>query len=192
MGNAGRTLPPISDNILDCIGMTPLVTLHSVTEGIRTRVLAKCEQMNPGASVKDRIGLAIIEAAEREGRLKPGGTVVEATSGNTGVGLAIASAIRKYHCVFTIPDKMSLEKVKLLKAFGAEVIVTPTVPPDHPDYYVTVARRIAESRPNAIFAYQFYTPVTPTPTSRRRAPRSGSRPAAGSPRSSEAWVPAAR
>jgi cystathionine beta-synthase len=103
----------------------------------------------------------MIEAAEREGRLKPGGTVVEATSGNTGVGLAIAAAIRRYRCVFTIPDKMSLEKVKLLKAFGAEVIVTPTVPPDHPDYYVTVARRLAESRPNAILADQFYNLVNP-------------------------------
>ena len=135
--------------------------LHSVTEGVRTQVLAKCEQMNPGASVKDRIGLAIIEAAEREGKLKPGGTVVEATSGNTGIGLAISASIRKYRCVFTIPDKMSLEKVKLLKAFGAEVIVTPTVPPDHPDYYVTVAQRLAEERPNAIFANQFYNQVNP-------------------------------
>jgi cystathionine beta-synthase len=161
MVNPQRTFPPISDNVLDCIGGTPMVRLHSVTEGLRTPVLAKCEQMNPGASVKDRIGLAIIEAAEREGRLKPGGTVVEATSGNTGVGLAVAASIRKYRCVFTIPDKMSLEKVKLLKAFGAEVIVTPTVPPDHPDYYVTVAKRIAESRSNAIFANQFYNQVNP-------------------------------
>jgi cystathionine beta-synthase len=161
MANAGRPLPPISDTILDCIGNTPLVRLHALTEGIRTQVLAKCEQMNPGASVKDRIGLAIVEAAERAGKLQPGGTVVEATSGNTGIGLAVAAANRKYRCVFTIPDKMSLEKVKLLKAFGAEVIVTPTVPPDHPDYYVTVARRIAESRPNSIFADQFYNQVNP-------------------------------
>jgi cystathionine beta-synthase len=153
--------PEIHENILACIGDTPLVRLHAVTEGIRTQVLAKCEQLNPGASVKDRIGLSIIEEAERAGRLKPGGTVVEATSGNTGVGLAIAAAIRKYRCVFTIPDKMSLEKVKLLKAFGAEVIVTPTVPPDHPEYYVTVGRRLAESRPNSIFADQFYNPVNP-------------------------------
>jgi cystathionine beta-synthase len=161
MAKEKRSGGGITESVLDCIGRTPLIRLHAVAEGIRTQVLAKCEQMNPGASVKDRIGLAIIEAAERAGKLKPGGTVVEATSGNTGVGLAICAAIRKYRCVFTIPDKMSLEKVKLLKAFGAEVIVTPTVPPDHPEYYVTVARRIAESRPNAMFADQFYNMVNP-------------------------------
>ena len=121
-----------------------MVRLHRVTDGIRTQVLGKCEFLNPGGSVKDRIGIAIIEDAERAGRLHPGGLVVEGTSGNTGVGLALAAAIRGYRCVFTIPDKMSTEKVKLLKSFGAEVIVTPTVPPDHPDYYVTVARKIAE------------------------------------------------
>ena len=119
-------------SVLDVIGWTPLIRLRRVTDGIRTPVYGKAEFMNPGGSVKDRIGPAIIEAAEREGRLRPGGTIVEGTSGNTGVGLAIAAVPRGYRCIFTIPDKMSQEKVRLLKAFGADVIVTPTaVPPDH-------------------------------------------------------------
>jgi len=109
----------------------------------------KAESFNPGGSVKDRIGVALIEAAEREGLLQAGGTVVEGTSGNTGVGLAVAATVKGYRCVFTIPDKMSDEKVRLLRAFGAEVIVTPTVEPDHPEYYGTVARRIAEQTPDA-------------------------------------------
>jgi cystathionine beta-synthase len=112
--------------------------------------------------VKDRIGLAMIEVAEAEGRLKPGGTVVEGTSGNTGLALAIAAAIKGYRCIFTLPDKMSHEKVKLLRAFGAEVIITPTaVPPDHPENYVMKAKAIAESTPNAILANQFYNPANP-------------------------------
>ncbi len=156
-----RPLPPVCNNVLELIGNTPMVRLGPVAEGIRTKVLAKCEQMNPGASVKDRIGVAIIEAAERAGKLKPGGLVVEATSGNTGVGLALAAALKGYRCIFTIPDKMSSEKIKLLKAFGAEVIVTPTVPANHPDYYVTVGRAIAAETANAIFSDQFYNQVNP-------------------------------
>ena len=118
------------ETILDTIGWTPLIRLNSVTRGIRTPVYAKAEYFNPGGSVKDRIAMPIIEKAEREGKLKAGGTIVEGTSGNTGAALAIAAAIRGYKCVFTMPDKMSQEKVRLLKAFGAEVIVTPTaVPP---------------------------------------------------------------
>jgi len=149
-------------NVLETIGWTPLIRLNRVTQGIRTPVYAKAEFFNPGGSVKDRIGLAMIEAAEREGRLKPGGTIVEGTSGNTGVGLAIAAAIRGYRCIFTMPDKMSQEKVRLLKAFGAEVIVTPTaVPPDHPDNYVQTAKRIVAETPGAILADQFYNPVNP-------------------------------
>ncbi|MFQ5746631.1 MAG: pyridoxal-phosphate dependent enzyme [Gemmatimonadota bacterium] len=149
-------------NILETIGWTPLVRLRRVVDGARTPVFAKVESFNPGGSVKDRIGIAIIEAAEREGRLNPGGTVVEGTSGNTGVGLAIAAAVKGYRCIFTIPDKMSTEKVRLLKGFGAEVIVTPTaVPPDHPDYYVNVAKRIVAERSNTILADQFYNPVNP-------------------------------
>src|SRR6188768_4213428 len=150
------------DSVLDTVGWTPLVRLNRVTRGIRTPVYAKAEIFNPGGSVKDRIGLPIIERAEREGRLKAGGTIVEGTSGNTGVALAIAAALRGYRCIFTMPDKMSQEKVRLLKAFGAEVIITPTaVPPDHPDSYVMMAKRIANETPNAILADQFYNDANP-------------------------------
>jgi cystathionine beta-synthase len=145
------------ESVLETIGWTPLIRLHRVTRGIRTPVYGKAEFFNPGGSVKDRIGLPIIERAEREGTLRPGGTIVEGTSGNTGVGLAIAAALKGYRCIFTMPDKMSQEKVRLLKAFGAEVIVTPTaVPPDHPNNYVMMAKRIAHDTPNAILANQFY------------------------------------
>ena len=120
-------------------------------------VYAKAEYLSPGGSVKDRIGVPIIEAAEKAGRLKPGGTIVEATAGNTGLALAIAAAIKGYRCIFVMPDKMSLEKQRLLKAFGARIVVTPTaVPPDHPDYYLNTARKIAEETPNAVFSDQFY------------------------------------
>jgi cystathionine beta-synthase len=150
------------DNVLDTIGWTPLIRLNHVTRGIRTPVYGKAEVFNPGGSVKDRIGLPIIEAAEREGRLKPGGTIVEGTSGNTGVGLAIAAALKGYKCIFTMPDKMSQEKVRLLKAYGAEVIITPTaVSADHPDNYVMMAKRIAAETPNAVLANQFYNPANP-------------------------------
>lgn len=149
------------DNVLEAVGGTPLIRLHHVSDGCRTPVWVKDESMNPGGSVKDRIGLAILEAAERDGRLAAGGTVVEATSGNTGVALAMAAAVKGYRCIFTIPDKMSLEKVRLLEAFGAEVIITPTVPADHPEYYVTVARRLAEQTPGAVMADQFYNPANP-------------------------------
>jgi cystathionine beta-synthase len=150
------------ENVLETIGWTPLIRLNRVTRGIRTPVFAKAEYFNPGGSVKDRIGLPIVEQAERDGKLKPGGTIVEATSGNTGIGLALAAALRGYRCVFTMPDKMSQEKVRLLRAFGAEVIVTPTaVPPDHPEHYLMTAKRIAEETPGAIFANQFYNDANP-------------------------------
>ena len=150
------------ENVLETIGWTPLIRLNSVTRGIRTPVYAKAEYFNPGGSVKDRIAMPIIDKAVREGKLKPGGTIVEGTSGNTGTALAIAAAIRGYKCIFTMPDKMSQEKVRLLKAFGAEVIVTPTaVPPDHPDSYVMMAKRIAKETPNAILADQFYNDANP-------------------------------
>ena len=159
--SAPRNARPF-DNVLDTIGWTPLIRLNRVTDGSRTPVYAKAEFFNPGGSVKDRIGLAMIEAAEKEGRLKRGGVIVEGTSGNTGVGLAIAAAIKGYRCIFTMPDKMSQEKVRLLKAFGAEVIVTPTaVPPDHPDNYVQTAKRIVSETPGAILADQFFNPVNP-------------------------------
>jgi cystathionine beta-synthase len=150
------------DSVLDTIGWTPLIRLTRVTRGIRTPVYAKAEFFNPGGSIKDRIGLPIIERAEKDGSLKPGGTVVEATSGNTGIGLALAAALGGYRCIFTMPDKMSQEKVRLLRAFGAEVIITPTaVPPDHPENYLMVAKRIAKETPNAIFANQFYNDANP-------------------------------
>ncbi|HTR21236.1 MAG TPA: pyridoxal-phosphate dependent enzyme [Gemmatimonadales bacterium] len=150
------------DNVLQTIGWTPLIRLNRVTQGIRTPVYIKAESFNPGGSVKDRIGLAMIEAAEREGRLRPGGLIVEATSGNTGVGLAIAAAVKGYRCIFTMPDKMSQEKARLLRALGAEVIITPTaVAPDHPDNYIMRGRAIAAAHDNAIFADQHYNPVNP-------------------------------
>jgi cystathionine beta-synthase len=150
------------DSILEAVGGTPLVRLSRIGRGLRTPIFGKAENLNPGGSVKDRIGLAIIEGAERRGELKPGGVVVEATSGNTGVGLAVAAAIKGYRCIFTIPDKMSSEKIRLLRAFGAEVVVVPTaVPPDHPEYYIQKAISIVAATPGAIFANQHYNPDNP-------------------------------
>ncbi|GMV07819.1 MAG: cystathionine beta-synthase [Gemmatimonadota bacterium] len=150
------------NDVIEMIGWTPLVRLNRVTDGCRTPVYGKAEFMNPGGSVKDRIGLAMIEGLEREGKLKPGGTVVEGTSGNTGLALALAAAIKGYRCIFTMPDKMSQEKVKLLRAFGAEVVITPTaVPPDHPENYVVKAKSIAAEVPGAVLANQFYNPTNP-------------------------------
>jgi cystathionine beta-synthase len=156
-----RNLQPFG-NILEAIGWTPLVRLSRIGRGIRTPVYGKAENLNPGGSVKDRIGLAIIEAAERSGALKPGGVIVEGTSGNTGIGLAIAAAIKGYRCIFTIPDKMSSEKIRLLRAYGAEVVVVPTaVPPEHPEYYIQKAKSIVAATPGAILADQHYNPVNP-------------------------------
>lgn len=147
----------VYDNVLEALNHTPLIRLRRVTRGIRTPVYGKSEHLSPGGSVKDRIGLAIIETAEQAGTLRPGGTVVEATAGNTGMSLAMAAAIKGYRCVFVMPDKMSLEKQRLMKAFGASLVITPTaVSPEHPDYYINTARKIAEDTPNAIFANQFY------------------------------------
>jgi cystathionine beta-synthase len=150
------------ESVLDTVGWTPLIRLARLGSGLRTPIFGKAEYVNPGGSVKDRIGLAIIEDAERRGDLRAGGTIVEGTSGNTGVGLAIAAALKGYRCVFTMPDKMSQEKVRLLKAFGAEVVITPTaVPPDHPDNYVMKAKQIAKDTPGAILANQFYNEINP-------------------------------
>ncbi len=150
------------ETILGTLGNTPLVRLNKVTRGFRGHYFVKVESFNPGGSVKDRIGLEIIEEAEREGRLRPGGTIVEATSGNTGMGLAIVAAIKGYKCVFTLPDKMSIEKIRLLRAFGAEVIVTPTaVPHDAPESYTEVAKRIVRETPNSILANQYFNPKNP-------------------------------
>jgi cystathionine beta-synthase len=139
----------LHESLVDLVGGTPLVRLRRVTAGISAPVYAKVESFNPGGSVKDRIALAMIEAAEASGELKPGGTIVEPTSGNTGVGLAIAASQRGYSCIFVMPDKMSAEKVSLLRAYGAEVVVCPTaVAPEHPDSYYSVARRLAAETKN--------------------------------------------
>ncbi len=150
------------DSILETIGNTPLVRLNRVTENVKGLILAKVESFNPGGSVKDRIGVSIVEEAENEGRLKPGGTIVESTSGNTGMGLALVAAVRGYKTVFTLPDKMSMEKIRLLRAFGAEVIVTPTaVPHESPESYTEVAKRVVRETPNSVLANQYYNPRNP-------------------------------
>jgi len=152
----------ILNNVMEAIGDTPLIRINKLAQGLKPAVLAKVEFFNPGGSVKDRIGPAMIEDAERRGLLKPGGTIVEGTSGNTGVGLAIAAAIKGYKTVFVMPDKMSDEKIRLLRAFGARVVITPTaVEPDDPRSYYSVSRRIAEETPNAMLAGQYWNPANP-------------------------------
>lgn len=148
------------ENVLGTIGNTPLVRLNAVADGLPCTVLAKVEFFNPGGSVKDRIGLAMIEDAEREGLLKPGGTIIEGTSGNTGAGLAIAAIARGYSCIFTTTDKQSPEKMDVLRALGAEVIVCPTnVAPDDPRSYYSVAKRLAAEIPNAFYPNQYDHPA---------------------------------
>lgn len=143
-------------SILDLVGNTPLVPFRRVTHGLPYRVLAKMEYLNPGGSVKDRIGTVMVDDAEKRGLLKPGGTIVEATSGNTGVGLALVAAVRGYRVVFVLPDKMSSEKIRLLRAYGARVIVTPSgLPPDHPMSHYSVARRLAREIPGAYYPNQY-------------------------------------
>jgi cystathionine beta-synthase len=152
----------VYDHILGTVGNTPLVRLARVTGGLRCPVYGKLEFFNPGGSVKDRIALPILEAYERAGKLRPGGTVVEATSGNTGVGLAIACALKGYQAIFVMPDKMSQEKIQLLRAFGARVVIAPTaVEPDDPRSYYSVARRLVAETPNAVLADQYHNPVNP-------------------------------
>ncbi len=150
------------DNVLGLIGRTPLVKLNRLTRGIKATVLAKMENLNPGFSVKDRIGVAMIEAAEREGILKPGGTIVEATSGNTGIGLALAAAVKGYKCIFVMTDKASVEKSRYLKALGADVVITPvSAKPGTPDHYVSTAQRIAGETPNSFYPDQYSHPANP-------------------------------
>ena len=152
----------VYENILGTIGHTPLVRLAKLGRSLPVPLYAKVEFFNPGGSVKNRIGVTIIDAAERAGRLKPGGTIVEATSGNTGVGLAIVGAIRGYKCIFVMPDKMSQEKIQLLRAFGAKVVITPTaVAPEDPRSYYRVAERITAETPNSILADQYRNPENP-------------------------------
>jgi cystathionine beta-synthase len=150
------------ENLLDAIGKTPLLRLTKIGRGLRCAFLGKLEMLNPGGSVKDRIGLPMIEAAEREGLLRPGGTIIEPTSGNTGVGLAMAAAIKGYRCIFTMPDKMSQEKIALLRAYGAEVVITPTaVPPESPESYYRVADRLTEEIPGAFQPNQYHNENNP-------------------------------
>jgi cystathionine beta-synthase len=156
--------PPmqVADSLTDLVGRTPLVRLDRIGRDLSCHLLAKLEYLNPGGSVKDRPALAMIEAAEAAGTLRPGGTIVEPTSGNTGLGLAMVAARRRYRCVFTMPDKIAAEKVQLLRAFGADVIVCPTaVSPDHPDSYYSVARRLVETTPGAFQPDQYANPANP-------------------------------
>jgi cystathionine beta-synthase len=148
--------------ILDLIGGTPLVRLQRLPRQDGPTILAKLEYMSPGGSVKDRIGLRMIEAAERDGRLEPGGTIVEPTSGNTGVGLAMAAALKGYRCIFVMPDKIAQEKISLLRAFGAEVVICPTaVPPESPESYYSVSDRLAEEIPGAFKPDQYSNEANP-------------------------------
>lgn len=149
-------MPEQFPNVLELVGATPIVRLDKLSPPGGAQILAKLEYLNPGGSVKDRIGLPMIEAAEREGKLKPGGTIVEPTSGNTGVGLAIAAAVKGYRCIFVMPDKMSQEKIALLRAYGAEVVITPTaVEHDSPESYYSVSDRLAEEIPGGFKPDQY-------------------------------------
>ena len=150
------------NNILEIIGNTPLIKLNHLNKGLKPQIFGKLESSNPGGSVKDRIGIAMLEAAEKEGKIKTGGTIIEATSGNTGIGLALACAVKGYKTIFVVTDKVSSEKINYLKAFGSDVIVVSNaVGKDHPDYYVTVAKKIAEETPNSMFMYQSSNPANP-------------------------------
>ena len=177
-----RKIPvtPIRDNILQAIGGTPMVRINRITRGAtEATVLAKLETFNPGNSIKDRMAVKMIEDAERDGRLKPGGTIIEGTSGNTGMGLAIAAVVKGYKCIFTTTDKQSKEKVDALKAFGADVIVCPTnVDPEDPRSYYSVSSRLEREVPNSWKANQYDNLSNRPRTTSRRDLRSGSRPTA--------------
>jgi len=150
------------NSIIELIGNTPLVKLNKLTKGFKSQVFAKMESLNPGGSVKDRIGIAMIEDAEKRGILKPGGTVVEATSGNTGIGLALASSIKGYKSIFVMTDKVSAEKRRYLKALGADIVICPIdAKPGTPEHYVSIAQRIANDTPDSFFAFQYVNPANP-------------------------------
>lgn len=152
----------VHDSVLDCIGDTPIVRLNKVTAGLQANVFVKLEYLNPGGSVKDRIAVRILDDAEKAGAIRPGGTIVEATSGNTGAGLAIVAAVRGYQCIFVLPDKQSEEKRAALRAYGAKVVITPTnVEPQDPRSYYSVSRKIADETPNAFYANQYHNPSNP-------------------------------
>jgi cystathionine beta-synthase len=156
------TQADIKDSILDAVGHTPLVRLSRLGAGLTPQLVAKVEYLNPGGSIKDRPAIAMIEAAEREGKLKPGGTIVEPTSGNTGTGLAIAARLKGYRVIAVMPDKMSKEKIDLLRAYGAEVVIAPTaVAPDSPESYYRVADRLTEEIPGAFQPNQYFNPANP-------------------------------
>jgi cystathionine beta-synthase len=162
MATASSTAADIKDSILEAIGHTPLVRLSRLGAGLRPQLVAKIEALNPGGSIKDRAALALIEAAERDGRLKPGGTIVEPTSGNTGTGLAIAASLKGYRVIAVMPDKMSKEKIDLLRAYGAEVVVAPTeVPPESPESYYRVADRLTQEIPGAFQPNQYKNQANP-------------------------------
>src|ERR1700738_4270017 len=153
---------PMQDTILQSVGWTPLVRLRRMATDVPATVCVKVESLNPGGSVKDRVGVAMVAEAEQRGWLRPGGTIIEATAGNTGVGLALVAAVRGYRCIFVLPDKMSSEKILLLKAYGAEVVITPTnVPPDSPDSYNGVAERLTREIPGAWRPNQFTNLANP-------------------------------
>jgi cystathionine beta-synthase len=152
----------IKNNIIETIGNTPMVALNRISEGSKHKYFAKVEYFNPGGSIKDRVALAMIEEAEKRGDLKPGGTIVEATSGNTGVGLALVAAVKGYKCIFVMPEKMSEEKRSILRAYGARVVITPMgVEPEHPLSHYSVSKKIAESVPGAFLTNQYHNPDNP-------------------------------
>src|ERR1051326_863147 len=157
-----HAMHPMQETILQSIGWTPLVRVRRLADGLSARIYAKLEMQNPGGSVKDRVGLAMIAEAERSGWLRPGGTIIEATAGNTGVGLAMAAAVKGYRCICVLPDKMSAEKISLLRAYGAEVVITPTnVAPDSTESYNGVEDRLAREIPGAWRPNQFTNLANP-------------------------------
>jgi cystathionine beta-synthase len=161
-------------SILDAIGHTPLIRLNRVSKDVAAEVYVKAEYLNPGGSMKDRIAVGMIDEAERKGLLRPGGTIVEATSGNTGMGLALVAAVRGYKVVFTITDKQSREKIDLLKAFGAQVIVCPTaVEPEDPRSYYSVAKKLAREIPNSYYPNQYENQGNPDAHYHTTGPRHG-------------------
>jgi cystathionine beta-synthase len=152
----------VYNSILELIGNTPLLRLNKISKGLRATLLVKMENLNPGGSVKDRVGISMVEDAEKKGLLKPGATIIEPTSGNTGMGLAMAAAVKGYKLIFTMPDKMSEEKRSLLRAFGAKIVVTPTaVPTTSSEHYIRVAEQLAKETPNSFMPNQYRNPANP-------------------------------